>query len=373
MSGALQWFGALLPTPSLTRYLLRIFLFRFAAVLALLICVLQLLDMLNKSDEILAADGATTESLMRYVMLRAPQLISEFAPFAALLAALLTLAELSQSSEITVMRAAGLSAHRILFPLGLGCLMIAFAHFIFHETAAVRATAQLAYWEANGFAVEVTPPPEVRTDVWLDRDDTRIKVGSVSRPGARTYLEGVTVFHREGNGALSAVTRAEFAWYDNGEWSLFEVRDFDIGSGDVSTAPWRKWDIDTPPERFFQGGVEPEQTGLRGISRAIEQRRSEGADTKALETAWLQRLAGPASNLLMPLMAAVAGFGVSRSGNLLARVALGMGLGFSFFVADKFMFVMGELGVAPPMFAAFSPIFFFLLLGFSTLFFVEEF
>jgi len=373
VTGALRWIGALFPTPSLSKYLIKMFLLRFLAILALLICVLQLLDMLNKSDEILVADGATTRSLMRYVMLRAPQLISEFAPFAALLAALVSLAELSQSSEITVMRAAGLSAHRILFPLGLGCLAIAVAHFVFHETTAVPTTAKLAYWEANDFALEVTPPPAVRTDVWLDYGDDRIKVQSVGQPGARTVLEGVRIYHREPSGALAAITRAEFAWHDDGVWNLFEVRRFDMASGDVSTAPWQAWEVSIPPSRFFQGAIEPDQTGLMGIARAIKQRRLEGADTQALETAWLQRLAAPASNLLMPLMAAVAGFGVHRSGNLLARVALGMGLGFSFFVADKFMYVMGELGVAPPMFAAFAPIFFYLLLGFSTLFFVEEF
>ncbi|MEM9750814.1 MAG: LPS export ABC transporter permease LptG [Pseudomonadota bacterium] len=362
-----------LPAPSISRYVLKLFLTRFGAVLALVIAVLQLLDMLNRSDEILTATGATAESLFRYALLRAPELMTEFAPFVALLAALLTLAELSQTSEITVMRAAGLSAYRILFPIGVGCFLIAVAHFLFHETMTVRTRAQLAYWEANGFAVDVSPPPQVRTNVWLARGEDFIKAESVSRSGARVLLEGVTIYKRNAAGAMEGVTRADFAWHNNGQWTMSKVRESDVGADETTSAPWSEWDLELPPKRFFEGGVKADQTGLGGLARAISQRRREGADTQDLETAWLQRFAAPASSLLMPLLAAVAGFGVNRSGSLLARTALGLGLGFSFFVADKFMVVMGELGIAPPFFAAFSPILFYVLVGFSTLFFVEEF
>jgi lipopolysaccharide export system permease protein len=87
---------------------------------------------------------------------------------------------------------------------------------------------------------------------------------------------------------------------------------------------------------------------------------------------FLQKFAAPASSLLMPLLAAVAAFGVTRAGNLIIRLVFGMALGFSFFVADNFMLAMGEFGVAPPLLAAWSPFLLFLLVGYAVLFNTEE-
>ena len=78
------------------------------------------------------AEGAGGASLIRYILLRAPMIASQFTPFAALLGIVLTLAGLSHSSEITVMRAAGMSIYRVLSPIGFVCALIAIAHFALH-------------------------------------------------------------------------------------------------------------------------------------------------------------------------------------------------------------------------------------------------
>ncbi|NJM36347.1 MAG: LptF/LptG family permease [Rhodomicrobium sp.] len=132
-----------------TFYVGRQFLIRFIGLLAFFVIILQMLDLLNESTEILAAEGSSWRSVARYISLRSPQIASQFAPFAALLAVVVTLSLLNIRSEITVMRAAGLSAHRVLFPIGFACGLIAVAHFIFQETVAVPATESLAYWEAT--------------------------------------------------------------------------------------------------------------------------------------------------------------------------------------------------------------------------------
>ena len=65
----------------------------------------------------------------------------------------------------------------------------------------------------------------------------------------------------------------------------------------------------------------------------------------------------------MPLLGAVAGFGLARSGKLFIRLVIGMGLGFAYFVADNFGVAMGNLGAYPPWLAAWGPFFLFLLIG----------
>ena len=74
----------------------------------------------------------------------------------------------------------------------------------------------------------------------------------------------------------------------------------------------------------------------------------------------------------MPVLAAVAAFGLPRSGNLFPRIVIGLALGFAYFVADNFMMAMGQFGVAPPLLAAWAPFLLFFFVGESVLFRTEE-
>ena len=52
------------PSPILTRYLMRLFLGRFVGILALLVVVLEVLGLMGKSNDIMAAAGATHADIL---------------------------------------------------------------------------------------------------------------------------------------------------------------------------------------------------------------------------------------------------------------------------------------------------------------------
>ena len=70
--------------------------------------------------------------------------------------------------------------------------------------------------------------------------------------------------------------------------------------------------------------------------------------------------------------AAVAAFGLARTGQLFVRAVIGMALGFAYFVADNFALAMGNIGAYPPLLAAWAPFFLFLLIGEAVLIRTEE-
>ena len=72
------------------------------------------------------------------------------------------------------------------------------------------------------------------------------------------------------------------------------------------------------------------------------------------------------------VLAAVAAFGLARSGQVLLRATVGMALGFAYFVADNFSLAMGNVGAYPPIIAAWAPFFLFLLIGETVLIRSEE-
>lgn len=362
----------LIPSRTLARYMIKMYLGRFLGILLGLSVILQMLDLLATADNVMAADGATWTSIVSYIGLRLPQLVSQFIPFAALLATLLTLATLNQSSEVTVMKASGLSAHRILLPLGLASLLIGISHFIFNETIVVNANADLEYWEENDYAIDLPENESLAGRVWLREGSSIVVVEAVSRVRNRVVLDKVSIYERDSAGRLAAMVKADFAWYQNGEWTLHEIRRFDANTHVLSITPSIIWNIPTRPERFLALTVKADHVSMPTLWRSIKRLEEEGLPTDRLMASFLHKVAAPASTLLMPLLAAVAAFGVSRGGSLVIRLVFGMALGFSFFVADNFMLAMGEFGVAPPFLAAWAPFFLFLFVGYTVIFYTEE-
>lgn len=360
------------PSRTLARYMVRMHLSRFFGILIGLTVVLQMLDLLATADDVMAAEGATWVSIVSYVSMRAPQLISQFAPFAALLATLLTLATLNQSSEVTVMKASGLSSHRILLPLGIASLLIGLAHFVFNEAIVTKANANLEYWQENDYAIDLPENDNLAGRTWLREGNSIVLVEAVSQVRNRVVLDKVSIFERDENGRVQAMVKADFAWFQNDTWTLHEVRRFDANTHLLSVTPTVPWSIPTRPDRFLALNVKADQVSFSELWRSMQRIEEEGLSTDRLMASFLQKIAAPASTLLMPLLAAVAAFGVSRAGNLVLRLVFGMALGFSFFVADNFMLAMGEFGVAPPFLAAWAPFFLFLLVGYTVIFYTEE-
>ncbi|MEZ5893919.1 MAG: LPS export ABC transporter permease LptG [Parvularculaceae bacterium] len=353
-------------------YVGRLFLVRFLGLLVFFVVVLQMLDLLNQSEELLSPDGASMESVWRYIALRAPQIISQFIPFAALLGVVLTLAGLSHTSEIIVMRAAGLSVNRVLFPLGVVCAAVTLVHFAFNELVTVKASEHLDYWEANDFAVNLPPESETRTDIRINYDGEFISADSAVRAGDAVVLTGVSIYDRDADGLISDVIEARTARHEDGGWRLYGVRNLNPGTLETAESAEAIWTNPLNPELLFAMTLEPDQTSLPELSAKIRQLQKDRADTRAPMTSMLGRFSKPMATLVMPLLGAIAGFGVHRQGVLLARAVTGAALGFTYFVAENLALALGSLGVAPAIIGAFFPLALFMVVGFTIVLAMEN-
>lgn len=355
-----------------TRYVGQMFLIRFLGLLVFFVIILQMLDLLNKSDDILAPAGAGMDSVLRYISLRTPQIISQFTPFAALLGVVLTLAGLSHTSEITIMRAAGLSVHRVLFPLGFVCALIALAHFTFHETVTVNNSEALDYWEVNDYALDLPPESDTRTDIRIKYDGEIISASSAARIGDAVLLSGVAIESLDPDGLITKHIDARAARYEDGAWRLYDVHSADAQILTVTHNETMIWTNTLDPELLFAMTLEPDQTTLPELIAQIRQLNQDRADTRAAMTSLLSRISKPLATLVMPLLGAIAGFGVHRQGVLLARAVTGAALGFGYFVVENLALAFGALGVVPAIIGAFFPLALFMVVGFSIILSMEN-
>ena len=349
------------------RYVGRQFTVRLIFFLIFFVVILQMLDLLNSSEEITASAGADWRELIQYMSLRAPQIASQFTPFAGLLAIVVTLTSLNVTSEITIMRAAGMSINRVLYPIGIVCFGIAFLHFAFHETIVVKATEKLAFWEANDYSNEIDLSAETRTDIDLIGENEIIRIGSASRKSNDITLKDISILKLDTRGLGKALIEAEAAIYSDNQWIMQRVVTLDdstVFAGIVATLPWEP---DFDPELIFAVSNKPDQTPLPILISQIKALGTDGANIRTEATGLLSRFSRPMSILIMPLLGAIAGFGVSRQGSQLTRAITGATLGFGYFVVENLMLALGKLGAVPAVFGAFFPFAFFLVVGFTIL------
>jgi lipopolysaccharide export system permease protein len=358
------------PSRTLTLYMAKMFVVRVFAVLAILVIVLQVLDLLGESDAILAFPGNGQAQILTYVTLRIPGIIQRFLPFCVLLGTIITLISLNQNSEVVSMKAAGLSAHQVLAPLIVASLIIATASFAFNDRIVARSTATLNRWEGVEYG-KLPTGREAMTNVWVREGDDLIHADVVEGRADTTVLTALSIYDRTG-GTLSKIITADRGSVTKGGWRLTNAETFDIASGTktkngtIVVAPTVR------PDQFTLANVDAAGLSFGRLREAIHDLQAAGRPTAALEAALWHKISGPVSTILMPLLGAVAAFGLARSGKLFVRAVVGMALGFLYFVADNFGLAMGNLGAYPPLLAAWGPFMLFLLIGEAVLIRTEE-
>ena len=358
------------PSKRLALYMARTFLVRSLAVLAALVLILMALDLLGTSGKILAHPGNGDAELWRYASLRVPQLIQRFLPFSVLLGTLITLATMNQNSEIVSMKAAGVSAHQIIAPLVLASLFVAALAFVFNERVATRASATLSAWEAVDYG-KVPPSSGVSSNVWVRNGEDLVHVRQVSGRRQATRLVGITIYERIGETLSRQIEAREAAPFGDG-WQLRDVEIFTVAGTEHEKREGLVALRGVEPDRFTLANVSAAQQDYLTLKESIAELKAAGRPTNALESGLLHKISGPLSTLLMPLLGAVAAFGLARSGQLFVRAVIGMFLGFAYFVADNFALAMGNFGAYPPMLAAWGPFLLFLLVGETVLIRTEE-
>ncbi len=360
------------PSRTLASYIARMFVVRILAVLLMLVLVLQMLDLLSESGKVLAAPGNGQGQLLTYVSLRMPQLVSRFLPYSVLLATIITLMTLNQNSEVIAMKAAGLSAHQVLAPLFLVAALTSVVTFGFNERIVTRSTSTLKAWQA----VEYGPIPQesaIKTNVWLQDGPNILFARAVTGDGKVMRMTGVSWYRRDPTGMVTEIVTAPSATYANPGWTFPQPEMFDVqsarktrGTGDQVFAK------SVEPVQVVISKVDADAEPIGELTGSIAAIREAGFRTTEIDGKWWHKLSGPLSALLMPLLGAVAAFGLARSGHLFVRAVIGMGLGFAYFVFDNAALAMGNFGAYPPFLAAWAPFVLFLLIGETVLIRTEE-
>jgi lipopolysaccharide export system permease protein len=334
---------------TIARYVARLLLGRFVVVLLGLAALMLLLQFLADSDQVIAASDDAVSALALYMVLHLPDILADLIPVAALLAGLVCFAELARHSELTAIYAGGLSKARLAVAILPVVVLIGGFQFLIEDQARPAALAQLRAWGVGDY-----DPAKSQAATWLRRGQEILRIQTIDpRLGE---LRGVTIFQRDEDGNLIAKIEAAHAVSEDGSWVLFDATRGEVGSASVQTALRMPWSGDLAPGDLEVLAISPPEMPLFDLLRVVRHPELGSQPAYRYET-WLhERLASPVTTaMLLFLTVALARppHGRATQGRL---IAFGIGLGFLLWTFDGIVLNFGDLGLLPPLLAAWTPV-----------------
>ncbi len=347
---------------SLTGYILRAVSVRILAATLVLLAVLQILDLMEVTPDIVER-GLGLGGALHYAALRLPRLIDQAAPLGVLAGSIFAFMKLAGDSEVVAMRASGVSAYRLLgmaLPAALAVVAIDFAAV---ELVAPRTDPALqTWWQSTAPPAKKAAPKPKAFRVGAD-----LALATASDLTGRT-LTDVKIYRRDAQGREVERIEAASATYGAQGWRLNAPKfvRFDAAGPHPGQAAQMTWASNFKPtdvQALFFGD---ETLSAASASRAL--RGGGGERPPSYYATRVQRaIAGPIGSLVMLLLTVPIALASFRSSKGAVFIAGSLGAGLLFVVFDGLLSAMGEGGALAPMLAAWTAPVVFAALGATSL------
>jgi len=316
-------------------------------------------------DEI-GEGGYTTAKAAFFTLYTLPRRAYQLFPPAALIGCLLGLGSLAASSELTALRAAGLSRVRICLSAAIAVVLLTGLMVLVAETIGPageqRAQALVLAAKTTDIAVAKW------SGLWAREGDTILNArhGRVEGEGAAAWvaLDEVRLYEFDPGGRLKSIALVGRAEHRVGEWSLFEVRRtvFLDRKVKTTTSTREHWNSTLDPAVLSLTVARPRYLSTRDIASGLNYQKRNGLDSSLFESAYWARWFYPVNALVLCLAAMPFAFGPLRSGGLGLRLFLGIAVGLGYFTLQTLAISMAEVyrydvrlgNLLPPLLVAMS-------------------
>ena len=320
-----------------------------------LLGIFYIATFIDLSDK-LFKEETTGAMLLRYFWHATPQFVYYVLPVSGLVATLVTIGLLTRTSELTVMKACGISLYRAAFPILCFSLVWSGLLFALGETVLARAnrTAETLNREIRTGRTETF---EVLARQWL-YDEGVIYHYRYFDPD-RLEIDSLSVFElTERPWSLVRRTYALHASHGDG----WEGRN--VWSRDFTTAPGVSPSYREDATRALQEVSEPavfaaerpdaELMNFRELERYIAELRARGFDVVDLIVALHRKASFPFVTVILTLIAVPFAVTTGPRGALYG-VGVGIALAFTYWIVLSVFGALGGAGVLMPATAAWAP------------------
>lgn len=360
-------------------YLLRNFLGYFLLVMVGFVFLFEIFTFFELLDNI-AKNHTPFFVVLNYFRFLVPFLFYHLAPFAVLVAAMVTLGVMSKNNEVVAIKASGVSLYRLAWPIiGTGATLAA--------GLLLLSNTYLPYFNQRQDALlnQIKGKP---AQTYLNPHRSWIPGAGTGTLNKKFY--NYQVFDAENKpvlfGGLNVfeldpvtfqlrrrihATRAEWS-PEQSVWILKDgwIRDFDA-SGAGHYSPFQVYstaELDEPPTHFNREVRQSDEMSWRELQTYIGELKQSGFDVGRLSVQWQEKLAFPMIAPIIAFLSIPFAFYVGTRGAV-GGLALGIGIGIVYWATSALFEALGGVGQMPPILAGWAPDAIFIFLG--TYFFLK--
>lgn len=264
-----------------------------------------------------------------YVMYTVPRRAYTMFPTAAVIGSLMGLGQLAASSELTALRALGLSRRRLSISVAATITLLTGLMVISGETIAPWGQRQ-----ADTMKIAARSGDAVAIDkfygIWAREGDTFLYAQSgedgSGAAGDSLLLKDVRLFEMAEDGRLASIARVKQAEHHSGYWLLKDVRRvvFNQRSVTETRLPEQRWNSKLDSSVLAAGMTKVRNLPTHELGQNIQYRKRNGLDAREYEDLYWSRWFYPLSVLALCLAAIPFAFGSLRSGGMGKRLFMGI-------------------------------------------------
>lgn len=286
--------------------------------------------------------GYTIGHAAAWVLYTVPRRAYTFFPTAAVIGSLMGLGQLAATSELTALRALGLSRKRLSASVAIALSLLTAVMVFTGETLAPWAQSRAddirmsAKW-GNDMAVARY------SGVWAREGDTFLNAGAGDEQllpggGTKLVLRDVRLYKIGEDGKLASLTYAGTAEHGDNGWVLTKVRRDTFGerSATRETVESEPWNSQLDAAALASGMSKPRNLRAVDLRTSIEYRKRNGLDARDYEDIYWSRWFYPVNVLALCLAAVPFAFGSLRSGGMGKRLFLGILFALGFWLLQLF-------------------------------------
>jgi LPS export ABC transporter permease LptG/LPS export ABC transporter permease LptF len=331
------------------RYLARQFVVYFACGLTVATAIFIVVDLV----ETLSRYEPPLRAVLAHFAYRLPAALHQALPIIVLVATVFLFMELERHHELTALKAAGLSVHRVSAPILILAGVVSVAAFVYQETAAPVLNARGDEIDRVEIRKTATPGSQPRLHWYRWSDSEFVRVGQLDRE--RGQASGVTLIETDAN--FRMIKRhdvAQATWTPDGlQFGQSVLREF-VDDEIVRT----EWQSEQPVYLAASldalGAMQPPSAMTFMELRAyVRHLRESGQKVGTLLLYLHSKLSFPLMSLVLAILAVACAARWPRGGRLIGGT-IAVVIAIAYWIVNSGALSLGRVDLLPPIVAAWA-------------------
>ena len=334
------------------RYIARSVLMATGIVVGVIVGLDAIFAVVDQLDKIRNNYGIW--EILQFTLARIPRRAYEYMPLACLVGCLAGLGGLAASSELSVIRAAGISVWRICIAVIKPMIVIMLLSMMVAEYVVPPLERYAQSFRAVALGKGETFSNRGK-GYWHREGNQFMRFSAIEPNGV---LHGITFYRFDGEANLIQTTYVKRALYQRGYWQMEDIRELNIDDTATSETLYssKRWDTELTPSALNVVMVEPRDMSISTLHNYTEYLDKQGLDSGIYALSFWRKMLQPLNTFALVLLGISFIFGPMRAVTPGSRIFGGIMVGLIYKYVEEMCGPLMLIAGLSPVFASLIPI-----------------